>query len=145
MTDFFVWWIMVLWKFKNECLKSKRSFFRAELASTINWTKKILFSIKTCVVGTQKNCLNQQALFGTKAHAQTGDQEDNYNLHSKRYLSWPMYIHNNKFTKFKIQNGWHRRQFTSICWHRGTDQPVCSHFILCHHLSHYLGLKTPAK
>ena len=34
-------------------------------------------------MGTQKNGVNEVALLGTKAHAQTGDQEDNYNVHTK--------------------------------------------------------------
>ena len=35
-----------------------------------------VFSVQTCLVGTQKNGLNEVALSGTKAHAQTGDQEE---------------------------------------------------------------------
>ena len=49
-----------------------------------------VFSVKTFLVGTQKNGVNEVALSGTKAHAQTGDQEDNYNIHPKSYLSGSM-------------------------------------------------------
>ena len=55
-----------------------------------------VFSVKTCLVGTQKNGLNEVALSGTKAHAKTGDQEDNYNDHSKSYLSGSMNKQNKK-------------------------------------------------
>ena len=65
---------------RQECLYEKHIF---------------VFSIKS-LVGTQKNGLNEVALLGTKAHAQTGDQEDNYNIHQKSYLSGSMNKQNRK-------------------------------------------------
>ena len=74
---------------RQECLYEKHIF---------------VFSVKTCLVGTQKNGLNEVALLGTKAHAQTGDQEDNYNVHSKSYLSGSMNKQNRKkMTKCNIR------------------------------------------
>ena len=58
-----------------------------------------VFSVKTCLVGTQKNGLNEVAFLGTKAHDQTGDQEDNYNVHSKSSLSGSMNKQNRKIDK----------------------------------------------
>ena len=73
---------------RQECLYEKHIF---------------VFSVKTCLVGTQKNGLNEVALLGTKAHAQTGDQEDNYNVHSKSYLSGSVNKQNKKKTKCNIR------------------------------------------
>ena len=66
---------------RQECLYEKHTF---------------VFSVKTCLVGTQKNGLNEVALLGTKAHAQTGDLEGNYNVHSKSYLSGSLNKQNRK-------------------------------------------------
>ena len=66
---------------RQECLYEKHIF---------------VFSVKTCLVDIQKNGLNEVALLGTKAHSQTGDQEDNYNIHPKSYLSGSMNKQNRK-------------------------------------------------
>ena len=87
-----------------------------------------VFFVNTCLVGTQKNGLSEVALLGTKAHAQTGHQEDNYNAHSKSFLSGSMNKQNRKIDK--IQNskvvGIRGRLIVSADI-EGTNQPVRSH------------------
>ena len=79
-------------------------------------------------MGTQKNGLNEVALLGAKAHAQTGDQEDNYNIHSKSYLSGSMNKQNRKIDK--MQNPkvvGIRGSLIPSADIEGTGQPVRSH------------------
>ena len=71
---------------RQECLYEKHIF---------------VFSVKACLVVTQKNGLNEVALLGTKAHAQTGDQENKYNVHSKSYSSGSMNKQNRKKDKMQ--------------------------------------------
>ena len=98
---------------RQECLYEKHIF---------------VFTAKTCLVGTQKNGLNEVALSSTKAHAQTGDQEDNYNVHSKCYLSGSMNKQNRKRDKMQnLKVVGIRGSLIPSADIEGTDQPVRSH------------------